>query len=195
MRLAKLFSLCVAGGCITGLAVSAHADTAAYLSCALSKGGPNARLYRYAKISDSYRYAVRVGSVAKQPVFDSTDEGDRGSAVKSTCAGQSQARALVFRGEFFGSAYPKGFAIVWNPFVKEAERIDFSEKSDPTHIFLEASGTRVVMPNVGNETASRYIQYAYDAVTRRTVSGPLDELPASHSNILDIPVESLRHSQ
>jgi hypothetical protein len=166
---------------LSGSASAATISNGLYKSCALTSTGPTVSLYRSAKINDSFRYAVQIGTGPQQPVFDGEDEGDRGASVKATCVGPASARALVMQGEFFGSAYPKGLVVVWNPFLREIERINFSEKSPPSHVYLDKTGTRVVVPNKNGETAASYIVYIYAASTKQTTTIALDSLPSKQS--------------
>lgn len=176
-------SLSIALACcaLIGSASAATGSNGLYKTCALAPTGPRVFLYRSAKINDSFRYALQIGKAAQQPIFESEDEGDRGSSVKLTCVGPSSARALVVQGEFFGSAYPKGFVVLWNPFLRETERIDFSEKSFPTRIYVDNTGARVVVPNKNGETAEPFVVYTYAASTKRTTASPLSSLPVRKS--------------
>lgn len=70
--------------------------------------------------------------------------------------------ALIFALQY-GSPYLKGSAIRRNPVDGAMERLDFAEKALPRWFYGNATEMRVVIPNVGNESPSKYLIYTFIA--------------------------------
>lgn len=137
-------------------------------TCVLNADGLKVEVFKDRPVSDTAIVLTRTNNGAITPVFAGDDDEARGSAIKVNCAGTTKARALILSGEFFGSAYPKGFVIAWNPFLSQVQRLDFAERSRPTAVYMNQSQLITVLPNRGGESDSKYVIYVLDAETNKT---------------------------
>jgi len=143
-------------------------------------------LLRSHAIADTSVYYIRQDEQMPEPMYPGDEDQSRGGEIESECAGGPE-RVLVVSGEF-PSNYTQGMAIRFNDSTREWERIDFAERMRPTRVYLDASGMRVVIPNLGHETDKKYIVYQYVSGHGQTASPQaVNVMPRnSNSDIADL---------
>jgi hypothetical protein len=125
------------------------------LACQLS-AGQRVELLSEARGADGDALFLKF-SGAPHKAFDDFPEAELvGAVVLAKCVD----RVLVF-GINYGPPYLKGGAIRANPTTRNIERIDFSEKAAPGWIYSGARDMLLVFPNLGHESARRFIVYRF----------------------------------
>jgi hypothetical protein len=145
--------------------------------CTLNVGGAKVSLLRTKRIGDTFKYLVRMADGPAKPIFDGDDDQARGTLIKATCVGSASARVLVVSGEFFGSGYPKGFALAWNEAQHKVERIDFAERAFPSQVYLNSSGMSLLIPTRGGDATAKFVLYQHDAISDKTDTIPVEAPP------------------
>lgn len=146
---------------LIALLLGASAASATQLSevrtCRTEAGSPISLLAE--KGLEGSRLYLKLDGQIKTAFTDMPDADFVGTVVMSTCAGH----ALIFAISY-GPPYLKGVVVRRNPVNHAVERIDFAEKSLPRWLYLSPTQMRLVIPNIGNETASKYLIYDFASV-------------------------------
>lgn len=125
------------------------------LACQLS-AGQRVELLSEARGPDGDALFLRF-SGATQKAFDDFPGTELvGTVALAKCVD----RVLVFAINY-GPPYLKGGAIRANPATRKIERIDFSEKAAPGWIYSGARDMLLVFPNLGHESARKFIVYRF----------------------------------
>jgi hypothetical protein len=125
------------------------------LACQLSSG-QSVELLSEAHGPDGEALFLRF-SGAPQKAFDDFPGTELvGAVALAKCVD----RVLVF-GLNYGPPYLKGGAIRANPTTRKIERINFSEKAAPGWIYSGAHDMLLVFPNLGHESARKFIVYRF----------------------------------
>lgn len=125
------------------------------LACQLS-AGQRVELLSEARGPDGDALFLKFSGAPKKAFDDFPDTEFVGAVVLAKCVD----RVLLF-GLDYGPPYIKGGAIRANPTTKKIERIDFSEKAAPGWIYSGARDMLLVFPNLGHESARRFIVYRF----------------------------------
>ena len=108
--------------------------------------------------SDGSRYYLEIGGRVDKAFTDMPDADFIGEIVLSKCI----RHVLVFAIEY-GPPYRKGVAVRKRLTGPGVDRIDFSEKALPLWLYVNSTELKVLIPNYGNEVASRYLLYTFSA--------------------------------
>ncbi|PHV05067.1 hypothetical protein CSQ96_23015 [Janthinobacterium sp. BJB412] len=125
------------------------------LACQLS-GGQQIELLSEARGLDGDALFLKFSGAPHKAFDDFPDAEFVGKVALAKCVD----RVLVF-GLNYGPPYLKGGAIRANPTTRKIERIDFAEKAAPGWIYSGARDMLLVFPNLGHESARKFIVYRF----------------------------------
>jgi hypothetical protein len=152
-------------------------------SCALHPA-VSAHIYRSHPMVDTYVYSMSTQDGVKRPILGN-EEASRGMNVRFECLGRAE-RVLILSGEF-SSNYTQGFVLRYNKKHSRWDRLDFSERERPAHVFVSDGGVSVAMPNSPADAVPRYVVYSLSSSKGRGVRREITGLLPSGGQRYDIP--------
>lgn len=156
-------------------------NTSKVLTCQLG-AGQSVTLIREHRIADTAVYYLQQAN-SRALLFANNEDESRGRKVAAACLGDKK-QVLLVSGEF-SSNYIQGLVLRYNPQTKQPERLDFAERTRPSHIYLSGQQMSVVIPNEGHETDKPYLLYRYVSGVGRTDEGVgIGTLPSKDQQLI-----------